>query len=213
VTGRLALVGAGGHASDVLSAVEAQNRVTPTWDVVGLLADEAPARDRFTDRGVAHVGGLDRLEDLDAAYVLAVGWPATKRTLLERIPGAASAATIVHPVVEVGAHAELGGGVVVLDRAHLSAHVRVGDHALVSYLASVGHDSVVGPLSSVMPGAHVAGDVHLGAEVTIGAGAVVLQGLSVGDGATVGAGAVVTSDVSPGVTVVGAPARPAPRAT
>jgi acetyltransferase-like isoleucine patch superfamily enzyme len=64
-----------------------------------------------------------------------------------------------------------------------------------------------------MPGAHVAGDLHLGAEVTIGAGAVVLQGLSVGDGATVGAGAVVTSDVSPGDTVVGAPARPAPRAT
>jgi sugar O-acyltransferase (sialic acid O-acetyltransferase NeuD family) len=207
VTERLALVGAGGHASDVLSAVEAINRVSPAWEVVGLLADGPPERDRFGDRGVAHLGGPDVLDGLDAMYVLAVGWPATKRALLDRIPPAAQPAVLVHPTAEVGAGAEIGAGVVVLHGAHLSAHVRIGDHALVSYLSSVGHDTVVGPLSSVMPGAHVAGDVHLGAEVTVGAGAVVLQGLSVGDGATVGAGAVVTSDVAAGATVVGAPAR------
>jgi sugar O-acyltransferase (sialic acid O-acetyltransferase NeuD family) len=207
MTERLVLVGAGGHASDVLSAVEAINTVSAAWDVVGLLADGPPERDRFGDRGVAHLGGLELLDGLDATYVLAVGWPATKRALLDRIPPGARAAVLVHPTVEVGAGAEIGVGVVVLDGAHLSAHARIGDHALVSYLSSVGHDTVVGQLSSVMPGAHVAGDVHLGAEVTVGAGALVLQGLSVGDGATVGAGAVVTSDVAAGVTVVGAPAR------
>jgi sugar O-acyltransferase (sialic acid O-acetyltransferase NeuD family) len=203
----LALVGAGGHASDVLSAVEAINQVATTWEVVGLLADAPPERDRFGDRGVAHLGDLELLGELDATYVLAVGWPATKRALLDRLPSAAAAATLVHPAAEIGARADIGHGVVVLDRAHLSAHVQIGDHALVSYLSSVGHDTVVGPLSSVMPGAHVAGDVQLGAEVTIGAGAVVLQGLSVGDRATVGAGAVVTSDVPEGATVVGVPAR------
>jgi sugar O-acyltransferase (sialic acid O-acetyltransferase NeuD family) len=191
----------------VLSAVEAINRVSATWDVVGLLADAPPERDRFGDRGVTHLGGFELLDGLDAAYVLGVGWPATKRALLDRIAPQARTATLVHPTAEIGAGAAIGAGVVVLDGAHLSAHVQLGDHVLVSYLSSVGHDSVVGPLSSVMPGAHVAGDVHLGAEVTVGAGAVLLQGVSVGDGATVGAGAVVTSDVAAGATVVGVPAR------
>jgi sugar O-acyltransferase (sialic acid O-acetyltransferase NeuD family) len=210
VTERLALVGAGGHASDVLSVVEAINRVSTAWDVIGLVADAPPERDRFGDRGVAHLGGLDILDGLGAAYVLAVGWPATKRALLDRISPGAPAAALLHPAAELGTRVDIGAGVVVLDRAHLSAHVQLGDHALVSYLSSVGHDTVVGPLSSVMPGAHVAGDVHLGAEVTVGAGAVVLQGLSVGDRATVGAGAIVTSDVPEGATVVGVPARARP---
>ncbi len=47
--------------------------------------------------------------------------------------------------------------------------------------------------------------VHRG--VSIGSGAVILGGITIGEMAVVGAGAVVTSDVAPGITVVGNPAR------
>jgi UDP-2-acetamido-3-amino-2,3-dideoxy-glucuronate N-acetyltransferase len=42
---------------------------------------------------------------------------------------------------------------------------------------------------------------------SLGSGAVILGGLRIGEGAIVGAGAVVTSDVAPGETVAGNPAR------
>jgi serine O-acetyltransferase len=45
-------------------------------------------------------------------------------------------------------------------------------------------------------------------DVAIGAGATLLGGIRVGAGASIGANAVVLEDVPPGVTVVGAPARP-----
>lgn len=48
----------------------------------------------------------------------------------------------------------------------------------------------------------------IGDDVFVGQHAVVLGGVSIGDGATVAAGAVVTSDVAPGETVAGVPARP-----
>ena len=44
-------------------------------------------------------------------------------------------------------------------------------------------------------------------DVWIGIGAIILKGVRVGRGARVGAGAVVTSDVPPGATVAGNPAR------
>ena len=47
--------------------------------------------------------------------------------------------------------------------------------------------------------------------MTIGTGAKVLGRITVGRGARIGANAVVIDDVEPGVTVVGAPARPTRR--
>jgi serine O-acetyltransferase len=50
----------------------------------------------------------------------------------------------------------------------------------------------------------------VGDAVTIYAGAVIAGGVTVGDGATIAANAVVLSDVPPGATAVGAPARVLP---
>jgi sugar O-acyltransferase (sialic acid O-acetyltransferase NeuD family) len=206
---RIVLVGGGGHASDVLSALEAigATGAEPRREVVGIVADTEPDEQRFAGRGAPWLGPVEVLAGLDARFVLAVGWPGTKVALLARLAPDARPATVVHPSSEVGWGAELGEGAVVLGGAHVSARTHLGAHVLVSYLASVGHDSRAGARSSVMPGAHVAGEVVLGADVTIGAGAVVLQGLSIGDGAIVGAGAVVLTDVPAGQTVVGSPAR------
>jgi acetyltransferase-like isoleucine patch superfamily enzyme len=55
---------------------------------------------------------------------------------------------------------------------------------------------------------HLGGEVRIGEGALIGIGAVVLPRVTVGAWSTVGAGAVVTSDVPPGVTVAGVPARP-----
>jgi len=48
---------------------------------------------------------------------------------------------------------------------------------------------------------------RIGARVNVGAGAVILGAVSIGDDARIGANAVVLSDVPPGATAVGVPAR------
>lgn len=205
----LVLVGGGGHASDVLQAIEAVNDVRPTYHVVGVLDDRDVDPRRFAGRDVVHIGPVDAVATIDAAYVLCIGWPWTRHEVARRIgERGCPAAAIVHPGADVGVGVELGSGSVVLGQAHVSPFVRLGTHSLVSYNASVGHDSVFGDHGSVMPNAAVSGDVVAGHSVLVGTGAVVRDGVRLGDDVRVGAGAVVVGDVADGLTVVGVPARP-----
>jgi sugar O-acyltransferase (sialic acid O-acetyltransferase NeuD family) len=211
---RLVVVGGGGHASDVLGVVEDIVRDRPSGqpeiEVVGIVADGEVDPRRFSHRGVHRVGSLEDLAGLDAThFVLGVGWPASRRAVLEQLrPGDAQPCSLVHPTATVGAGVVLGHGVVVMAGVHLSPNVHVGDHACLSNHAVLGHDVVVGALAGIMPGAVVSGDVTIGDVALVGANATVLEGRRIGARARVGAGAVVVDDVPDGVTVVGVPARP-----
>jgi sugar O-acyltransferase (sialic acid O-acetyltransferase NeuD family) len=204
----LVLVGGGGHASDVLQAIEAANTRDESWRVLGILDDGEIDTRRFEGRGVRQIGSIDDIGRVDASYVLCLGWPWDREAVEARIgERAESAPPIVHPGADVGVGVELGRGAVVLGNAHVSPMVRMGLHSLVSYQASVGHDCVFGPYASVMPNSAVSGDVMGGSGVLVGSGAVVREGVSLGARVRVGAGAVVLNDVPDGDTVVGVPAR------
>jgi serine O-acetyltransferase len=102
------------------------------------------------------------------------------------------------------------------------AQVSIGDPVVVHPGVYIIHGQVVADgLVEIHSGTVIApfvtiglraGDV-LGAtierDVRIGTGAKVIGAVTIGAGATVGANAVVVDDVPPGVTVTGAPARPA----
>lgn len=199
------VLGGGGHASDVLNMLE---RLGLLGDVAGCL-DDSEDLPRMRRWGVPRLGPLAGARLDRGRYVLGVGTPAVKAKLLAAFdPGEATALTLVDPGAMCGYGATLGEGTVVLTGGCVSAMAGLGAHCLVGQNSPIGHDTVLGARCSVMPGAAVSGDCQIGADVLIGTNAAVLQGVTIGAGATVGAGAVVTRDIPPGVTVVGAPARP-----
>ena len=103
------------------------------------------------------------------------------------------------------------------------ADLYIGDTVLVHPGFYIGHGIVViDGFVEVHSGVRIMPGVTLGLrdgtrgptiepDVTIGTGAKVLGRITVGRGARIGANAVVIDDVEPGVTVVGAPARPTRR--
>lgn len=107
---------------------------------------------------------------------------------------------------------QLGEGAVLSPFVTLTSNIRIGKHFQANIYSYVAHDCVIGDFVTFAPGVMCNGNVHIEDHAYIGTGAVIKQGLPgaplvVGSGAVVGMGAVVTKSVSPGVTVVGNPAR------
>lgn len=203
MTARLVIVGAGGHGRELFDAARA------AWTVAGFVDDGPVDVARLERLGAALLGDTDWLAAHPGSFALGVGTPSARRRLAGKLETAGcEPATVAHPGAVVGPDVRLGDGAVLFDRCTVTTNVTIGRHTHLNVGCAVQHDSTVGDFVQLSPGVLVNGDCHIGDDVFLGTGAIVTRGCVVGNGARVGAGAVVLDDVPPGVTVVGAPARP-----
>lgn len=205
----LVLIGCGGHASDVLSVIEACNAMEHRYRVLGYLDDNRDADDwRVASRGITRLGCIDDAKDIDAFCVLGIGYPGHRSGVVRRLQELASLAEpLVHPQAQLSTGVNLETGVVIFGGAQVGPLAQISLGAMVGRSAIIGHDTAISRLVSVMPGAVVSGECSVGVEALIGSNATVLEGRVVGARSQLGAGAVLTSDLAAGCTAVGVPAR------
>ncbi len=106
---------------------------------------------------------------------------------------------VIEDDVEIGANCTI-------DRGSIGS-TRIGAGSKLDNLVHIGHNVVVGRGSLVVAQVGVAGSTRMGDGVAIGGQAGIVGHLQIGAGARIGAQAGVISDVAPGQTVSGYPAR------
>ncbi len=205
----LVIIGAGGHGRETLDVVEACNAAGADWNFLGFVDDDPRHLDRVNRRNGAVLGPIRSLSGIDAQYVIGIGSTSTRQTLDEDCNGyGRNPATLIHPLAIVGSDNRLAPGVVLAAGAMVTTNVSLGRHVHCNIASLISHDCQVGDYCTLSPGAILNGNVTLGKSVFLGTGAIITPGRTIGDGAVIGAGAVVVSDVSPGATFVGVPAKP-----
>lgn len=95
----------------------------------------------------------------------------------------------------------------VMDYVMISSKVTIGKGVLLNRAVNIHHDVVLGNFCEIAPGAQILGNVQIAENVFIGAGAVILPKVKIGANSIIGAGSVVTKDIATASTVVGVPAR------
>jgi sugar O-acyltransferase (sialic acid O-acetyltransferase NeuD family) len=200
-TGRILIVGAGGHGKVVADALSASRAKLNIYFV-----DDAPSTHGLTLLDFKVVGYLESVLTAKDLVHIAVGNNYIRERIYSKLKSTMFL-KVTHPRASISQWAKLGGGCFIAANAIIGPDVMLGYGVVVNHGAIVDHDCVVGNFSHIAPGASLAGNVRIGARVLVGAGARILPGISVGDDVTVGAGAVVVNDIAPSLTVMGIPAK------
>jgi sugar O-acyltransferase (sialic acid O-acetyltransferase NeuD family) len=210
------IVGAGGFGREVLEIFKDQNKIKPTWDIIGFVDDSKELHGKKLN-GYPVLGGLDWLEKNNKANpgcVCAIGQPEIRKKVVSKLKRIdVKFYNAVHPSVIMSELVKLGEDVIISAGSILTVNIQVGDHVHIDTNCSIAHDVVIGSYCRLSPGVKINGCDRLGEGVFIGSGATLVQEISVGNWSTVGAGAVVTEDVSDNVIAVGIPARVVQRKT
>ncbi len=192
---KVIVIGAGGHAKEVISTVNACGREV-------LAVDDDPEKWGSDVLGV-EVSALD--EKCGNGAIIAIGNNGRRKDRARSLSFRWE--TIVHPVAWVAPSAKLGQGTVVFAGAIIQPDVVIGEHVIVNTGATISHDCVVGDFAHIAPGAHLAGGVQIGEGALIGIGSSLIPQVNVGAWTTVGAGAAVIGNLPEHVVAVGVPAR------
>ncbi|CBA31871.1 acetyltransferase [Cronobacter turicensis] len=199
---KLGIYGAGGLGREVLMLARAINQCTSRWSEIFFIDDVTDAQEVY---GASVVRFDARPAECEVA--IAIGEPALRQRLAQKLSGVAPLATLIHPNVDVPSQSEIRPGAILCDGALISCGVTIGENVLIQPRACVGHDCAIGAYSVVSSLVALAGHCEVGERVFIGMNSCVKEQTRIGDDAIVGMGSAVFSDVADATIVLGNPAR------
>lgn len=203
----LIIVGASGLGREIADWIEDINEVEPTWNVLGFIDDNLNALDGYPSEYKVLGTIADWNPKNSEWFVCGLAFPEVKRLCVGLLQSkGAKFATIIHPTAIISKFSEIGEGSVITQRSGLNTNTKVGK--FVTLLESrMGHDSCIGDYSTLSGDCNINGHVTIGHDVYISCGVSIAPSKKIGDGAKVGIGSIVISNVKPGITVFGNPAK------
>jgi sugar O-acyltransferase (sialic acid O-acetyltransferase NeuD family) len=200
---RVAVIGGGGHAREVIATLEAAGYRAAA------IFDDDPRRHGERVLGVEVQGTTQSLvTDFERRFdyaILAIGDNQVRCRLARAL--SLRWISLIHPVAWVHPSAQLGEGTVVFAGAIVQPDCVIGAHVIINTAASLSHDCVLENYVHTAPGARLTGGVQIQEGAFIGAGSTLLPGLEVGAWTTVGAGSTVTRSLPANAIALGSPAR------
>lgn len=206
---KIAIVGSGGFAREILTLVSAINEVSPKYKVIGFVGEDKSQ----IIHGLPVIGSDEEVNNTTEplSIIIAVGEPRLKEKIRSKYDNPLiSFPTLIHPSVILGDSKSIliGKGCIICAGCILTTDITIKDFVTFNLQCTVGHDSVIGSYSAFMPSVNISGEVDVKDGVYVGTGAKIINQVEIGEHTIVGAGAVVAKCLPAKCTAVGVPAKP-----
>lgn len=208
---KIAILGTGGFARELVPIIKDINKITPTYDFIGFV-DGSLEKGTLVN-GYPVIGNDEEINSTTEplSLVLAFGEPNLKKKVQLKFDNPLiEFPTIIHPSVWIAEpdFVKIGRGCIICAGCMITTNVKIGDFVTLNLMCTVGHDTTIGDYSAFMPSVNISGEVDINERVYVGTGAKIINQLSIGDDTIVGAGAIVAKNLPPKCTAVGVPAKP-----
>ena len=206
----LVIIGAGDFGREIADVVERINANSEDniWNLLGYIDDNEDIQGLILD-DYPVIGKIDWIErqSKEIYAICSIGNGIIRKKIIENIHNPnVKYATLIDPNSSFHKGASVGEGSLICDGTVLAINDAIGNHVLINFNCSIGHDDILEDFTTVNPGVNISGKVLVRESAYVGTGAKILQGLEMGKDSIIGAGAVVIHDVPEGCTVVGVPA-------
>lgn len=205
---KIAIVGSGGFAREVLTLINDINKQSPIYEFIGFVDSDKSKK----IHSYPIIGSDDEVNMITEplSLVIAVGEPELKKKIRNKYTSPhIDFPTLIHPSVLIGDKNSvyIGEGCVICAGCIITTDIEINNFVTLNLMCTVGHDTIIGNYSSFMPSVNISGEVKINEGVYVGTGAKIINQIEIGEQTIVGAGAVVARTLPSRCTAVGIPAK------
>lgn len=201
---KVILIGAGGHAAELLDYIAYINNTSkqPKFEVVGLI-DDAKENYKHYQYSYKYLGTIQaHTIDKNMFYLVALADPEIKKSIVETYKSKGARFTgLKHPTALISPSATIGDGVVISHNVSIGPKVVLGHFNVLNSRCTIGHDSIIGSYNFISPQVAIGGNTKIGNENLLGTNSCMIPKVSLGNNNKVAAGMVVDKPIGDNETI------------
>jgi sugar O-acyltransferase (sialic acid O-acetyltransferase NeuD family) len=143
------------------------------------------------------------------SIVIGIAFPKIKKRIVDllSVNSTLTYPTFIHKDAWVSAGTEIGRGCIIYPGTSINYGCKIDDFVVMNMNCAIGHHTTIGKYTSLAPGVNTGGHTTIENIVDIGIGASTIQDIKIGSNCVIGGQSMVITDIPPGKTVAGIPAK------
>ena len=163
--------------------------------------------DEYWDDSDDKILPLSLFETNKYEVVVAIADSYHRQRIVESLPKGTKYFTHIHPSAQIhGDDVEIGEGSIICAGTIITTNVKIGKHAHLNLITTIGHDCVIGNYFTTAPGVQISGNETIGNRVYFGTRSCMKQKLTICDDVIIGMNAGITKSIAESGTYIGTPA-------